>query len=400
MNISLSRGRSVRSAAKLLSHPAKTIIFTLLLASFTFAQPTPPPPLGPPLSAQQSPSFNVDAMVRIAEGAVQKVLDDTNTNFMQNKKDTRVSELPAKVSQLWRRQTQYIDRPNEWFYQLVFIAGIQVHIPNWFDRQVYLPININVSCEDWFLKGGGKLHIASQAQPASFEGGSWEEDAPGLSIIRDIVNNLVKNGFGGAGPTDTVWGTCTTLGAHMVPPPNDKYSAVVWDDPTSPGHVVLNPASLDWMGSLTVTFKTLKRLTLHINNAPLYAPTETIVLQTYANHTLSETQPLTMSENDSVALKLEPVNLGAPLPDPLVVLVNIIQQSENPEDSDFDKWPKSVNFSPGTHTLKISKRFTHPADAAHLKPFLAYLPGYELTYTVELKSGTTTTTTSTGVITH
>jgi len=52
------------------------------------------------------------------------------------------------------------------------------------------------------------------------------------------------------------------------------------------------------------------------------------------------------------------------------------------QDSAFDVWFRSASFSPGVHTLQITKRYTVPPCPQNLKPLQINVPAYELTYNV------------------
>jgi hypothetical protein len=69
----------------------------------------------------------------------------------------------------------------------------------------------------------------------------------------------------------------------------------------------------------------------------------------------------------------------------LVVIANILQQpTSQPEDSAFAAASRTANFSPGTHTLQITKVYVEPPGPGHSKPLILRVPAYELTYTVRV----------------
>jgi hypothetical protein len=53
-----------------------------------------------------------------------------------------------------------------------------------------------------------------------------------------------------------------------------------------------------------------------------------------------------------------------------------------PRGSAFNAWPRSMNFSPGTHTLQITKVYVEPRGPGRPKPMFVRVPAYELTYNV------------------
>ena len=69
--------------------------------------------------------------------------------------------------------------------------------------------------------------------------------------------------------------------------------------------------------------------------------------------------------------------------DLLVIIANILQQPTfQPEDSAFAASSRMANYSPGTHTLQITKLYVEPPGPGHTKPLQMRVPAYELTYTV------------------
>jgi hypothetical protein len=52
-------------------------------------------------------------------------------------------------------------------------------------------------------------------------------------------------------------------------------------------------------------------------------------------------------------------------------------------DSGFAAALRSANYSPGVHTLQITKSYVIPAGPGHIKPIIGHMPAYELTYNVQ-----------------
>ncbi|HEU5399823.1 MAG TPA: hypothetical protein VFU86_00625 [Terriglobales bacterium] len=337
--------------------------------------------------------FDVSAglLTGIVQQQVKATLDATNTSLSNSGHDARVSALPMQFWSPYRLPTQYTNRPNEWYVKLPIMIGIQVHIPHWFDRQVYVPLDLNVSCAGWET-GNGVIKIDAVPGPPSFEGGSWIEDAPGLSLIRDAVNDAVRSNFGAAGATSQLVATdkCNALGVLPAQTANDKFAAILFDRPPNRPRRPYTPASLALQSSVGVTFVSLKRLPAHdFHGTVLYQPTEEIVLETYVDFSHQESGTLTMRENDQVNLSVPPVKLKGPLLDPLVVIANINQQNAGyAQDSSWAAWSSSTNFSPGTHTLTIMKSYTMPPGStpATNKPQTVTVPAYELSYTVQYQA--------------
>jgi hypothetical protein len=106
-------------------------------------------------------------------------------------------------------------------------------------------------------------------------------------------------------------------------------------------------------------------------------------LETYANFATRQSAVLTMREDDEV--NLNSLVLNTARFNQLVIIANIRHQpTGQPEDSAFAAFAATANFSPGTHTLQISKVFTEPPGPTHSKPLQIRVPAYELTYTVSV----------------
>jgi hypothetical protein len=130
---------------------------------------------------------------------------------------------------------------------------------------------------------------------------------------------------------------------------------------------------------LEVTLQRLKHLQAGANGQILYSPNESIVLDVYANYQERQTQALTMHEGDDVALTIPTQLFNVPLPNVLVLIANIQQQVSYTKDTGWTSALRTVNFSPGVHTLQVTKRYVIPPGPGNTKPFTAHVPAYELT---------------------
>jgi len=356
-------------------------------AAILFAQS---PPLGPPLTTNTQHDVGVGLLTGIVRTVAQGFMDTTNANLKSNGTSARVSLLPLQFFSPLRTATLNTNRPNEWHVRIPVKIGIHVNIPNFFDRQVFVPLDLNVSCDRWYT-GSGVIKVTSQPGPPSFEGGSWLEDAPGLFLIRDKINSLIRSNFPqlSAATQSLEKLKCTTLGVSPATTPNDKFAAVLFDPPVDRPRPRRPIGSTIFQPNLEVTFLRLKRLGAHrIDGTVLYNPTERIILETYADFTVRQSAILTMNEGDEVTLSIPRVVMNAPFLDPLVVIANINQQSSGfTQDSAFDAWPRLTNFSPGVHTLRISKIYFLPPSSlpGHEKPVKMIVPAYELTYKVRFQ---------------
>jgi hypothetical protein len=258
--------------------------------------------------------------------------------------------------------------------------GLKINIPVVADRQVYIPLDINLSCEEWHT-GRGTLRVLARPGPISVEGGNILEE---IVRVRDLVDNQVKSNFPRLSVIDATPGTpppCATIGTSPGEPPDYRFGFIAYDAP-----IRVRPlgGAVRAVPSVEVTFLKLKRLRARsFSGGVLYKPTEEIVLETYANHSARQSPVLTMSEDQEVSLNFPPFSLPASGMETLVVIANINQQPlAQPQDSAFNAWPRSMNFSPGMHTLQITKVYVMPVGPGRPKPSFVRVPAYELTYNV------------------
>lgn len=349
------------------------------------------PPQGPPVTTNTQHDVGVGLLTGIVKTVAQSYMDSTNANLKREGTSARVSLLPLEFRGPSRTATLNTSRPNEWIVRIPITIGIKVDIPNFFDRRVYVPLDLDVSCDRWHT-GAGVIKVTSRPGPPSFEGGSWLENAPGLFLIRDYINSLVRTNFPQLSAATQTLGNlkCGSLGVSPAQTPNDRFAAVLFDFPVSrPPRVTttLQPTA-------EVTFLSLKRLVAYgANGTPLYDKTERIFLETYVNFTVRQSGTLTMNEGDVVTLKIPPVVMTEPFLDPLVVIANIsyLHASGFTQDSAFDAFPRSTKFSPGAHTLRINKVYFEPPSSlpGHQRPVKVIVPAYELTYRVRLQEAPT-----------
>lgn len=372
--------------------PKRILIFTLLFltvsffgAQTNFAQLNSPipPPLGPASYRSDQKQIGVGLMTSMVKTKVEEILTETNNNIKAQGKNIRLELTSISVSVPSRAATQFSDRPNQWFVRLPLGVKIKVVIPYVSDRTIYLPVDINSSCENWHT-GRGTLQIIAKPGPASIEGGNILEEIVG---IKDYVDNQIKSrlprlGFVNASGSNPP--QCSTIGYSPGAPPDYRFGFIAYDAPPRIRPIIGTIA----LPTVEVTFQKLKRLSARgRNGAILYNQAENIVLETYANHDFRQSSVLTMREGDEISLNLTPskASAGAEM---LIVLANIKQQTDNGiPDSNFATTMQSANFSPGTHTLQITKHYVIPPSGQNRKPIHIRVPAYELTYTVRSSNG-------------
>ena len=350
------------------------------LAVSAFAQAAPPP-LGPSTFRSDKIRLAVSVIVAITKTKVAEIVAQTNDTIHKTTSHVNVEALPLQVFGPRREATRYTNRPNEFYVKVPLMISVKVKIPLASDRTVSIPLNVDFSCDGWHT-GNGNLQIVAKTERAIIEGGNIAED---VIRVRDIIDNLIKSRLAipaGFPVPSLPISSCVTIGASPGKFVGDPDAFIAYDQPGR----VLTTSVIRALPTINVTLLRLKRLQARNKGAVLYQTTENILLETYANFEMRQSNVLTMREGDEVNLSLPPLNVRAG--NMLVIIANIKQQpTSTPEDSAFAVWARTANFSPGTHTLQISKVFTEPPGPTHSKPLQIRVPAYELTYTVAVQTG-------------
>jgi hypothetical protein len=367
---------ATRAYKKCLSLPRFFILAVSLLAAFSVARGQISPPLGPATYRTDTHQIGVGILTGMVKSTVQQIVTDTNAELSRQGKSIRIQMLPFKFYSPLRLATEYTNRPNEWFIKIPTMIGINVDIPVAADRQIYYPLDLNLTCNGW-QTGNGVIKVTAQPGPPSVEGGSIIED---VLHVRDYIDSQVRSHLPQmAAITQTIPNSqCVTLGASPGNGTADPFAFIAWDAPIRRpiGGTVAIPR-------LEVTFVKLKRLAARGNGALLYSPTENIMLDVYANFNERQANNLTMKENDEIPLNIRTIVFNVPLPDSLVIIANINQLPlGSTQDSAFAAALRTASYSPGVHILQIPKHYVVPIGPGNRKPYIASTPAYELTYKV------------------
>lgn len=360
------------------------IVSFSVLAAVSAARAQISPAIGPDSYRSDVKQLGTGILTGMVKSTAEQAVADANTMLKNQGSSIRVQLLPFKFWSPSRFQTQYTNRPNEWYIKIPTMIGINIDIPVVADRQIYYPLDLNITCDKWFT-GSGVVKVIAQPGPPSVEGGSIIED---VVHIRDFIDSQVRSHLPGiAAVTQTIPNSqCVTLGASPSSGTSDPFSFIAWDPP---GRRIIGGA-VAALPRLEVTFTKLKRLQARGNGALLYSPTENIRLDLFANMAQLQTPVLTMKEGDEVPLNVRPV-VVSPLLDMLVIVVNANQEPLGSlQDSAFASALKSANYSGGTHTLQIPKHYIIPPGPMNRKPIIATVPAYELTYVVKYATATMT----------
>jgi hypothetical protein len=345
------------------------------LAAASFAQPAPPPPLGPATYRSDAQQIGVGLLAGFVKNKVAEIVTNANQMIHKQTSHVTVEALPLKVFSPMRVATLYTNRPNQYYVRLPIYITIKVRIDFDSDRTIFIPLYLNLSCEGW-QTGNGSVQIVAQIDPPVVEGGNIIED---IIRVRDFINDQIKSHLTlpGAISFSLPNSSCITIGPSPSQYVGDLFAFIAYDPPGR----VQTITAVRALPTIEVTPLRLKRLQARNKSAVLYQTTENILLETYANFEMRQSDVLTMREGDEVSLNLPALNVRAW--DSLVVIANIKQQPiSTPEDSAFAVWARTANYSPGVHTLQITKVYVEPPGPGHTKPLQVRVPAYELTYNV------------------
>lgn len=354
-----------------------SILVASMLAAFSVVRGQISPPIGPETYHSDQHQIGVGILTGLVKTTVQQIVTDVNSDLNNRGSSLRIHALPFKFYPPYRIASQLTNRPNEWYVKLPIIFGINVDIPVVADRQIWYPLDLNISCAGWET-GNGVVRVVASPGPPSVEGGNIIED---VLHIRDYIDSQVKSHLPQlAAVSQTIPNSkCVTIGASPNTGAFDPFAFIAWDAPT---RRPLGGAAA--IPRLEITFMRLKRLRARsFGGGVLYNPTENIRLDVYANFGERQSGVLTMREDDDVPLNIPAVVFNTPLLDSLVVIANINQEPQgSTQDSAFAASIRSANYSAGTHTLQIPKHYVVPVGPGNRKPYIATTPAYELTYKV------------------
>lgn len=375
-------------------HRVRTVVMLtalLMLGSATLAAGQIAPPVGPDSYHTGSREITVGILTGTVRTTMDRIITDANTALQQRGTSVRVSlKLPLTFYPPRRVASQLKSRPNEYYVLLPMNVGIHVSIPYAADRDVYYPLDINVTCDKWYL-GEGNIKVVAVPGPPSVEGGNAIED---LFFVRDYITAQVRNNLPRIGAVAQAIpnAKCVTIGASPSNGSPDPFAVIAWNEPKKRLPV---PAAA--FGQLQVKFDRIKRLAARGNGSLLYQATENTRLNLYGNFEARQTPVMTMTEGSDVALNLPPIVFNQGMPNILVIIANAEQSTGINDDTGFTSALRTANYSPGTHKLVIPKHYVIPPGPGHTKPIIATTPAYELTYTVTVTSPTVLSPTRAGV---
>lgn len=351
-----------------------TLVATMILLLGLSQVRAQSPPLGPATFRSDNNQLSVGILTSVVRGKVQEIVDNTNVMIKQQTSLAKAEFKDLKVYAPFRAATEYKDRPNQYYIDVPMNIEINIDITAASDRQIYYPLDLKISCDGW-QTGKGNIVVVAQPGPPSIEGGSIIED---ILHVSNYIDSKIRQNISQPGAVSIpLPGQCSTLGV-VAKTGNDLPNSYIAFDP--PSRRIIVSSAIEPV--IQVKLLRLKRLMARGNGEVLYYPTENITLSTYADFMYRQTN-LTMKEGDDVALDGTPMTINPPLFDKFVLIANITQQPYGqPIDSSYDMTLASSNYSPGTHTVQITKTYTIPPNQFNRKPTFVQVPAYELTYSL------------------
>jgi hypothetical protein len=348
------------------------VILPLIFVRSGYSQT--PPAIGPDSYHSDQKQIGVGILTGFVKTTLNGILSDTNAALRARGTSAHVDlVLPLTVASPFRLTTENTNRFNQYYVKLPMIVAFHLSIPGTSDRQISYPLDLNVSCDQWFT-GNGAVKVLASVGPPSVEGGNLVEDA---LFIRDHINTMIRNYLPQiAALAQTIPNArCMTIGASPGNGTFDPFAFIAYDPPAR-RPIATGPA----LPRLEVTFLRLKRLQARGNGQVLYSPVENVMVDAFANYVERQSPYLTMREGDDVALNIPPVIFNAPLLKSLVIVVNLNQQNGS-LGSTFAASALSDGSTGGQHVLQIPKSFTLPGRGGS-KPLTVNVPGYELSYKI------------------
>ena len=285
-------------------------------------------------------------------------------------------------------QTQFKDRPNEFFvnkpYILTFdvsnisakVSGVWVSYP--FDRTISQAINVHISCEGWQTGKGALTYNVVFDPPYLDPDHSILEDFLGGDFVPNYVDSQIKSGLSGF-PTGTqtiaTGQACYSLGVPT--PAADAYEV----DLQPPSHRI----SALPLSEISVRVLNVTRLTAHNRYGVVYEALETPHLDLWAFYSRLHLDLPPMVEGQTVVPASNAV-IQTPVPGDngqLVVIADMTYDGLAQEDSSFAVFGKSSNFGNGTQKIPTPKTWSEPPVNGG-KPIFVTANGYQVTLQISV----------------
>lgn len=329
-----------------------------------------PPAQGPAAPTQNAFAFQHSGVTNILSNAVNQAISTASKN------------LPSYVSLNWSYdtwspslfQTQYLDRPNEFYVKMPYILSYTASVPG-LGVTITQGLDVDVYCEGW-QTGKGTLTIREVLYPAYFDQDQFSIPAQILqipSLIDPLVESALAQFPGGTSTTNTGQ-ACYSLGAA-----GDAYLVDL-----SPIHRITAVTSLQPEISVRV-------LQVSRSTSPAYEPLEKPSLSVWAGFSEMHLDLPPMVAGQTFVPTTNAV-VQTPVPPSggqLVLIADITYSDLTQEDSTFAVFGQSSNFGNGTQKLTTQKSWMMPAQNGN-KPYKVSVNGYDVTLQISAPSNSFT----------
>jgi hypothetical protein len=150
-----------------------------------------PPPISPDSYRQDKTDIGVGILRNFVKAQIDQVITNTNAQLAQRGTGLSVSLINNTVGfhNPFRLATESPDRPNQYYVKFPMNFGINISIPHLSDRQIYYPLDLNITC-DGLQNGNGVVRITAVRGPPDLEGRNFLED---LVFARDYIDGQVRS---------------------------------------------------------------------------------------------------------------------------------------------------------------------------------------------------------------
>jgi hypothetical protein len=366
-------------------------LFGIALLAQSIAQP---PAQGPNDPGANANSLSTSLLTGILKSKVEEILATTNADLAAR------DDFRAKVSSSFVEfsphmlATQHLDRPNQRYVRIPYIFTYTVTnmrkntAVGWisypFSRKISQSIEINVTCNRWFLSTG-EITVAAQGDPPYLDPNhSIPEQALNIFVngwLADTIDSRIRTQLRNLGVSTGNIGLnspCNTLGVATIAEGFPYNSVEFKKFPRSRFDV-------PFADDVTVKVLRIKRLRARdFSGQPLYDLSENINVDFYVNQQGGQGGSFTMVEGNEAAITSAPIRFHRPSSNQNVVLIFNVRQNVNPYtvDSNYTVHTSGQNFGHGTHTVQIYKTYWMPPRPPINKPLKISVPAYEITYEI------------------
>ncbi len=373
----------------------RVLLIALLFGFGLFAQALAQPPAqGPNDPGPNANSLPTALLTGLLKAKVEEVLATTNAELAAR------NDFRARLSYSFTEYaphilaTQHLDRPNQRYVRNAYIftynvTNMQKHTAlGWisypFSRKITQSIEVNVTCNRWFLSTG-EITISAQGDPPYLDPNhSIPEQALNIFVngwLADTIDSRIRaqlRNLGFSSGNISLGGPCNTLGVATIAQ-GFPFNSVEYKKLPHPKF------DLPRLDDVTVKVLRIKRLRARdFYGQPLYSASEKIDVDFYVNQQGGFAGSFTMVEGSEAPITHAPIRFHRPSNSQNVVLIFNVRQTNSPftVDSNYAVHLAGQNFGHGTHTIQVYKSYWMPPRPPINKPIKINVPAYEITYEI------------------